>query len=188
MANFATVDDAIVINVKLMAENRVIERALVLSNKIVDALLWQQAHMILQIVFALLLKRFGDGIEFRLNLSYAPIPCCYLVLNLVECGPGFFVELLILGRLFDFGFVLACVFANALEISGVTLDEFTLHASPWTLVESFVVQGPACREDQQQRADEANRARRSADDRIALRLGFLLYERFNRFRRFCHVR
>ena len=103
-------------------------------------------------------------------------------------GLGFFVELLIFGRFFYFCFGFAGVLANAFEISGVALDEFTLHVSPRTLVESFIVQSPARRGDQQQRTDENDRAGRSADDRIALRLCFLLYERFNRFRRFCHVR
>ena len=53
MADLATVDDGIVVNVKLMTENRVIERVLVLTDEVVDAPLRQQADVIFQIVFTL---------------------------------------------------------------------------------------------------------------------------------------
>src|SRR5262249_37337526 len=87
--------------------------------------------------------------------------------------------------LFYFRLGLAGVFANASEIASVASDKFALHPLPRTLVESFVVQRPAGGEHQQQRADENDRARRSTDDGVALRLCFLLYERFDRVRRLC---
>src|SRR5437016_13259801 len=58
-------------------------------------------------------------------------------------GIRFGVELLIFGDLLDLSLRFAGVFANALEVSSVALEEFALRSAPGALAKSFVVQGPA---------------------------------------------
>jgi hypothetical protein len=120
------------------------------------------------------LKRIGNGIELRLNPANFLVDFFTPIFRVLFRGGGGGIELLIFGRLFDFGFGFAGVAANALEVGGVAFDVFALNAAPGPLRERFVPQSPDGRADQQQRADEKDRAGRAADDRIAFRLGFSL--------------
>ncbi len=53
MANFAAIDDRILVNIDLMAQDCIVERILVFLDQVVDASLRQQANVVLQILIAL---------------------------------------------------------------------------------------------------------------------------------------
>ena len=54
VANFTSIDYAVLVDVDLVTKNRVVERVFVLLDQVVDALLRQQADVVLQIFVALL--------------------------------------------------------------------------------------------------------------------------------------
>src|SRR5258708_2117578 len=80
MANLTAVHDAVLINVELVIQDRVVEGAVVLSNQVVDVFLREAADMVLEIVIALLCE-FARLFQ---NLGLLTQQFCFLFAQAVE--------------------------------------------------------------------------------------------------------
>ena len=80
MTNFTAINDRVLVHADLVTKNRVIKGILVFLNQVIDALLWKDTDVVLQVVIAFL-RLFGWLLE---QLRLLTKNLCLLLAQAVE--------------------------------------------------------------------------------------------------------